>query len=473
MSCSVVILAAGQGKRMNVPTPKVMLGLGGSSLLQRIIRSVLKAKEMGAEIDKIYILLSHEKERIEKHLRESFDLSSLNIECIDQGTPRGTGHALQVFCEKKQDISSVLVLPGDMPLVPPQLILEMSKPLKSRSCLRILTTEIDRPSGYGRVVRDRSKNIRRIVEEKDADPAEKMIREISVSVYLFKGKFIKDNIFKLKASNAQREFYLTDLIEIASSTKKELETVFWNESLDLRGVNNLDELAQAEAYLIRKLIREASMQGVRFTLPETTYLEDTVTLEPEVEIAASVVLKGKTHLSRGAVIGSNVTIEDSFIGPKSVIKSNSVIVQSKIGEKTNVGPSAHLRPESEVGNECKIGNFVELKKTKIGNQTNVAHLSYLGDAIVGSKVNIGCGFITCNYDGRVINGSRKHRTTIEDEAFVGSDVQAVAPITIGKGAYVASGSTLTKNVEPGSLAIARSRQENKPGFAKKLKGTGN
>ena len=280
---------------------------------------------------------------------------------------------------------------------------------------------------------------------------------------------MKYGLQKLSNKNAQGEYYLTDLIAQASRSKKKIDVLHWSNPEDLRGVNDPWELAQAGRMLNERCIRDWALKGVKFIHPWATWVDLSVELEEDAVIHPGTILSGTTKVTRGATIGPRCVLKNVAVGKGANVKTGTVGEDSVIGDGASVGPYAHLRPGSVVGADAKIGNFVELKKARIGERTSMAHLSYVGDAEVGKDVNIGCGFVTCNFDGRVIDGERKHRTVIEDDVFLGSDCQTIAPVKIGRGAYMASGSTITEDVEPEAMAIARSRQVNKPGYAKKLR----
>ena len=312
--------------------------------------------------------------------------------------------------------------------------------------------------------RGKKGSVLRIVEEKDASLREKEIQEVAVSIYTFQSAFLKYGLTKLSNKNAQGEYYLTDLISQAARAKKKVDVLGWNTPEDLRGVNDPWELAQASRILNERCLRDWALKGVKFTHPWTTWIDVSVELEEDVVICPGAILTGTTRIARGAQIGPRCVLKNVTVGKDAHLKTGTVAEDSTIGESANVGPYAHLRPGTVVGARAKIGNFVEIKKSKIGERTSIAHLSYVGDAEVGKDVNIGCGFVTCNFDGRVIEGERKHRTVIEDGVFLGSDCQAVAPVRIGRGAFVASGSTITEDVEADALAIARARQVNKTGL---------
>ena len=466
----VLILAAGQGKRMHSARPKVLHEVSGDPLIFHVLKQV-RDQFRGAPIG---IVVGHGRESVEKAIQQDVRFSNLGIEFIFQSTQRGTGDAVRVAMESswgKKRIESndqILVLPGDLPLITKDMLKEVGRPLKN-SVMSLLTTQLKDPTGYGRIIR-KSKAIQKIVEERDLKASEKKISEVAVSIYLFSAPFLAEVVSQLNSKNSQGEYYLTDVLAYAIKKKKKVSDVFWKNSEDLRGVNDLWELSMASKISNEKILKDWAKKGVTFLDPVTTWIDSTVELKTGVTIYPGVLLKGKTKVGRDTRIGPNCFLTDMEIGENVNVKAGTVGEKSKIEDGASVGPYAHLRPESIVGAKAKIGNFVELKKTVIGSNTSVAHLSYLGDAEVGKNVNIGCGFVTCNFDGRVINGERKHKTIIEDDVFMGSDCQTVAPVQIGKGAYIASGSTITENVESGALAIARSRQVNKVGYVKKLKG---
>jgi bifunctional UDP-N-acetylglucosamine pyrophosphorylase/glucosamine-1-phosphate N-acetyltransferase len=466
-----MILAAGQGKRMRSSLPKVLHSICGRPLLFHILDRVLEA----APEAPIAIVVGHGREQVEAAVRSEDSFSRMNISFVHQLEQKGTGDAARSAMESPwgetvlERNASVLVLPGDLPLLPTSLVEQMLAPLGRADALRLLTCELPDPTGYGRIVRSgKSGPVQRIVEEKDASVQVKAIREVAASIYTFNSSFLKTGLGRLSNNNAQGEFYLTDLISQAARAKKKIDVLLWAQPEDLRGVNDLWELAQAERILNERCIKSWAKQGVRFIDPWSTRVDTQVQLSEGVVVHPGAILSGKTRIGGATQIGAQVVLKNVVVGEGCHIKTGSVAEDSSIEDRVNLGPYAHLRPESHVSSDAKIGNFVELKKARIGEHTSVAHLSYLGDAEVGKNVNIGCGFVTCNFDGRVINGSRKHRTIIEDDVFLGSDCQAIAPVRIGKGSYVASGSTINEDVEPGALAIARSRQVTKPGYAAKL-----
>jgi bifunctional UDP-N-acetylglucosamine pyrophosphorylase/glucosamine-1-phosphate N-acetyltransferase len=468
----VLVLAAGLGKRMRSPLPKVLHEMSGKPILFHIlkqVRDVLPHASVG-------IVVGHAKEQVEAYVRQETELNGLDISFIFQPEQRGTGHAARCAMDSAWGDAAVraksplLILPGDFPLLSARLIQEMSHSLGKSESLRLLTCELPDPFGYGRVVRKSKMGpVLKIVEEKDAKPKEKLIQEVATSIYLFDSAFLQDALQKLSTNNAQGEYYLTDVISVAAKKKKRIHVLTWKDTDDLRGVNDLWELSQANQIMNQRILRQWMRSGVKVIAPSTTFVDSSVVLAEGVTLSPGVMLSGKTRIGKGTRVDSNVVLKDVIVGESVHLKAGTVAEQSQIESHALVGPYAHLRPESSVGKNAKIGNFVELKKAKIGEDSSVAHLSYLGDAVVGQRVNIGCGFVTCNFDGRVVNGERKHRTVIEDDVFLGSDCQIIAPVTIGQGAYVASGSTITEDVPPRALAIARARQVIKTDYALKLR----
>ena len=465
-STAIILLAAGLGKRMASSLPKVLVPVCGKPMLFHILDRV--ASELPGA--RVAIVVGYQKEKvIEATKAQNFDLE---IDFVEQSEQKGTGHAVK--CAMVSDWgkktvaakSNVLVLPGDLPLMTNELIREMAEPLKRGSAMRLLTAILPDPFGYGRIVRKGKKGgVLRIVEEKDATLREKMIQEVGLSIYTFQAQFLASGVESLKPNNAQKEYYLTDLVALAVQKKRAIETQVWENAEDVRGVNNPYELSLAGAILNSRIVRHHAVNGVRFLSLSSCRVDPGVKIAADVTVYPGVILEGETEIGAGTVLGANVFLKNVKIGERCEIKAGTYAEDSIVSDEVKLGPYAHLRPGTEISSQAKIGNFVELKKAKIGVKTAISHLSYVGDAEVGDRVNIGCGFVTCNYDGK-----EKHQTVIEDDVFVGSDCQAVAPVRLKKGSYIASGSTITDEVEEDALAIARSRQVNKAGYAKKLKG---
>ncbi len=457
---------------MRSALPKVLHDLAGKPLIFHVLNQVQKVCPDAP----IGLVVGHGREQVEAYIRGEPLFKTLSITLIQQPEQKGTGHAARCAMESEWGLErlktkcQILVLPGDLPLISDRLIRELVVPLKSQAALRALTCDLSQPTGYGRILRSpEDQRVLRIVEEKDASHQEKAIQEVATSIYLFEPDFLSRSLQRLSANNAQNEYYLTDLVSMAAESGLEVSTLKWKDVDQLRGVNNLWELAQARQIFNENLVKNWAIQGVQFLSPGSVRIEVLVHLGSEVVIDAGVVLKGTTQVGDRCIIEPHCVLKNVRVDSDVNIKAGTIAEDSVVHSFSQIGPSAHLRPGTEIGSHVKIGNFVELKKTKVGDSTSIAHLSYLGDAEVGARVNIGCGFVTCNFDGRVLEGQRKHKTVIEDDVFLGSACQAVAPVRIGKGSYVASGSTLTEDVEAGSLAIARARQVNKTGYAKKLR----
>lgn len=458
---------------MRSPLPKVLHEVGGKPMVMHILG--LLARELPGT--SVAVVVGFGREQVEAAVRASPVASQLDLHFVFQPQRRGTGDAASEAMKSAWGEAQlrakhpILVLPGDQPLMTAELIRQAVEPLARTMALRLVTTELTDPTGYGRIVRRGKQGpVARIVEEKDANLREKEIREVGVSIYLFQSAFLAAGLRRLSNDNAQGEYYLTDLVEQAARMKRKIDVLRWHNSQDLMGVNTPWELAMAGRVLNERCLRAWALKGVRFVDPICTWVDTEVQLEAGVVVGQGAVLCGKTEVGAESVIGARVCLRNVKVGARVEVKAGTVAQDSVIEDGAAVGPYAHLRPESRVGAGAKIGNFVELKKARIGRKTSVAHLSYVGDAEVGDNVNIGCGFVTCNFDGRVIDGQRKHKTVIEDDVFLGSDCQAIAPVRIGRGAYVASGSTITEDVEADSLAIARARQVNKAGYARVLRG---
>ena len=453
---------------MKSDIPKVLMNAAGIPIVLRIVRQVQAALPDSP----VAIVVGTARKQIEECLRLDSWIDWARIQFVDQLEPLGTGHAVRCALESswtsENRCSDYLILPGDTPLLTKELLVQMAKKLSPTHHCRMLSCELINPTGYGRVVH-RGKKLS-IVEEKDASPEERLIREVVVSVYLFSKDFLTKALSLIRPTNAQKEYYLTSVFDSGISRQESgIEVLGWKDSDDVRGVNNLWELGEASELLNLRVVKKWALEGVYFEDLKSVEIADEVTLEASVHISRGVILRGNTKIGRGTRVGSNVHLLDVIVGENVVLKTGTIAQDSIIGHSATLGPYAHLRPKCRVGNHVKIGNFVELKNTQVAENTSISHLSYLGDATVGKNVNIGCGFVTCNFDGRTINGKRKHETWIEDDVFLGSDCQAIAPIRIGKGSFVASGSTLTEDVEAGALAIARSRQIIKKGYAKKFK----
>jgi bifunctional UDP-N-acetylglucosamine pyrophosphorylase/glucosamine-1-phosphate N-acetyltransferase len=452
----LVILAAGKGKRLKTSFPKPLAPILGRTLVDCVVGSVQKVLANSP----VSFVIGHEREMVQNHIQSQNYFSSNSMDFVVQEQQNGTGHALRVALENSKAIGDseyIMVLCADTPCLSPDLFKSMIDNKKDLDAL-VVTFQPENPFGYGRVFDDGSGKVT-IVEEKDASDEQRKHNVVNSGIYIFKKEYLNNSIGKLNNENASGEFYLTDLMSFTEKAGSFLA----DNPMEFIGVNDLVQLNQAESFLRKVKLKELMLSGVVVKDIETT------SIDPDVEIGADSVLHPNVEILGSTRIGTNVLIErgsiirDSSIGSDSIIKANSYIDESTIAEKVKIGPMAQLRPGSEVGNGTKIGNFVELKKVKLDENVSISHLSYVGDAEVGSGSNLGCGFISCNYDG-----ANKHLTKIGKNTFIGSDSQMVAPINIGDNCYVASGSTINQDMPDGAFAIARTRQVTKEGLARKF-----
>lgn len=443
----VVILAAGKGTRMKSQTPKVLHRISGRALIDWVLRAAQALSPATTTV-----VTGHQAETIREHLRAWPDIA-----VVVQEPQLGTGHALlQVEPVLQGREGDVLLLSGDVPLLTPDTLRSLTSAHTARdAAATVLTTHVDRPYGYGRIVRSNGE-ITRIVEERDATPALREIKEINSGVYAFALAPLFDALRSIGAENALGEYYLPDLIGVYKRRRRTVATVSVERASEVHGVNGRSELAEVSRMVRQQKNEELMAAGVTLVDPATTYVDADVEVGADTVIHPCVYLEGTTRIGAACEIHSGARLVNTQVGDRAIIKNHSVITDSEIGAGATVGPFAHLRPGSQLEEQAHVGNFVELKKTKVGKGSKANHLSYLGDATIGANVNIGAGTITCNYDGRT-----KSQTTIDDAVFVGSDTTLVAPVTIGKGAYIAAGSTITADVPEGALGIARSRQSNK------------
>lgn len=447
-------MAAGKGKRMNSSIPKVLHRVAGKPMLEHVIEKPVK---LGAS--PIVVVVGHNGEEIESYLAQ---LSS-EIEVVWQTELLGTGDAVRRALPKVRGRSEhVLVLCGDTPLLTYDTLKHLVEShLERQPACTVLTATLDDPSGYGRVVRDTDGFVVRIVEDADATSEERSIKEVNAGVYVFNVEILEEGISSLSSKNNQNEYYLPETINYFVKKGYRVDAIKAKDPDEIRGVNSRIELAFANKLFFLRKAYQLMSEGVTILDPDTTYIEAEVKVGRDTVINPNTHIQGKTVIGGRCVIGPNATIRDCEIGDE-VTFFNSVAFESRIGAKTAVGPFAYIRPGTVIGNSSRVGTFVEIKKSTVGDNTKIPHLSYVGDAEIGSGVNIGAGSITCNYDG-----VEKHKTIIEDNVFVGSDTIMVAPITIGKGAYTGAGSVITEDVPPFSLAIARERQVNKEGWVLK------
>jgi len=448
----VVILAAGKGTRMRSARPKVLHPLAGRPLISHVLRTVSTL-----EAATTTIVIGHGADEVRTALA-----AELGLAFVVQSPQLGTGHALlqtEPMLQGKK--GTVLLLYADVPLLQANTLRRLlEKHHNTHAVATVLTAEVADPYGYGRIVRNESGQIARIVEERDASGDERAIREINSGNYAFTLGPLFAALRNLATDNAQGEYYLTDLVSQYRQSDKRVETLCLESADELRGVNSRVDLAELSAIVRARKNRALMLDGVTLEDPGAVYVDDDVTIGADTTIGPNVVLQGRTTIGARCQIHGGVRLTDAIIGDDVVILDRTVIVDSVVEAGAQVGPFAHVRPNSTIGARARVGNFVELKKASLGTHSKASHLSYLGDVTVGNDVNIGAGTIVCNYDG--VN---KHHTVIQDGAFIGSDSQLIAPVTVGEGAYVATGSSITEDVPADALAISRGRQINKDGWA--------
>jgi bifunctional UDP-N-acetylglucosamine pyrophosphorylase / glucosamine-1-phosphate N-acetyltransferase len=451
----VVVLAAGKGTRMKSALPKVLHRAAGLPLIDHVLRAASALTPAS-----IVIVVGHEAAQLTDALR-----IRLGLAFAVQEPQLGTGHALlQAESHLAGASGTVVLLSGDVPLLRAESLAALvRRHQERRAAATVLTAVVPSPAGYGRIVRGAGR-IERIVEHKDASPAERELGEINSGVYAFDIGPLFAALREIGSSNAQGEYYLPDLVRIYRARGLTVETVTLDDWREILGVNSRKELADVGAILHATKNEELMASGVTIVDPATTYIEADVTVGADTVIHPGVYLEGRTRIGSRCEIHSGVRILDSAVADGVVINNFCVITGSHVSSGARIGPFAHIRPQSDVGENAHIGNFVELKNTSMGRGAKAGHLSYLGDATIGQRVNVGAGTITCNYDGVA-----KHPTVIEEGAFIGSASQLVAPVRVGAGAYVAAGSTITEDVPADALAIGRGKQINKDGWVSRNK----
>jgi bifunctional UDP-N-acetylglucosamine pyrophosphorylase/glucosamine-1-phosphate N-acetyltransferase len=447
---AVLVLAAGQGKRMKSATPKVLHAMCGRTLLGHVLAAIEPLQG-----ERTLIVLGHERPQVEKFLADA----APGAEIVVQDEQRGTGHAARLALEFADDLNgTVLVMHGDTPLFTTEtLTAVLARHAETRADATMLTAVMPDPTNYGRVTRDADGHVTGIIEDRDATDAQKEIAEICTGVYAFDAAAMRDALERIAADNAQQEEYLTDVIGLLVREGKVVASVAgdWRETL---GVNDRAQLADARRHMRDRIVAHWMREGVTITDPQTTWMGVRVRLEPDVTIHQNTQLHGATLIRSGATVGPDCTLRDTEVGEgATVIKS--MCESAVIGPDATVGPFSYLRPGTKLGAGGKIGAFVETKQAEIGDGSKVPHLTYVGDATIGADANIGAGTVFVNYDG-----VDKHHTTIGDAAFVGSGSMLVGPREIGPGAYVAAGSAITEDVPPGAIGIGRSRQRNVLGW---------
>jgi len=434
---------------------KVLHPILGLPMLSYPIELSLK----GIKAEKTIVVVGHQADRIREMLKD------FQVEFAIQKEQLGTGHAVLQAIPFLQSFSgTVLILCGDVPLVELETLRSFIDTYKENgSTLSVLTAVVEEPFGYGRILRNSEGWLEKIVEEKDASKEEKMVREINTGIFCVKAPFLMEGLREIGKENAQGEYYLTDLVEIAKKRGLRCSAHIVVDPVEVMGINTRVDLAVANEKLRLEKLRDLMLSGVTIVDPKTTYVDRTVEVGKDSILYPNCHLQGKTKIGERCIIEPNSKISDSLIGNDVTIRANSVITESKIEEGASIGPFAHLRPLSEVKTKAKIGNFVEVKKSVIGKGSKANHLSYIGDSLLGEDVNIGAGTITCNYDG-----FEKHQTIIGNRVFVGSNVELVAPVKVGNDSSIGAGTTVTKDVPEGALAISRVKQKNIKRWNKKI-----
>ena len=455
---TAIVLAAGQGTRMRSALPKVMHRVSGLPILHFVVRAALDAA-----CDDVVVVVGHGRALVEEYLARAFE--GRKVATAVQPTQRGTGDAARVGLEAvASGTSRVLVVNGDVPLVRGEDLLAVLRLLDDRErrpALALATCVVDDPSGYGRVLR-RDGRVVEVREHRDLRrDEERATREINAGIYAAPVAHWTEALATLTPNNAQGELYLTDVVAFASNAGERIGTVQLGADV-LAGVNDRQQLAEVDRAMQARIVRAWRLAGA--TVRDGARVDAEVVLEEDCTVEAGAVLRGRTKVARAATVDVGCVLTDVLVGEGAVVKPYSVGTDANVGPRAQIGPFAHLRPQSDIGAEAHVGNFVETKKTRLGRGAKANHLAYLGDGIIGDGANIGAGTIFCNYDGVT-----KHTTTIEAGAFIGSDSQLVAPVRVGENAYVATGTTVTKDVPADALAISRVKQENKEGYGPRLR----
>src|SRR5882757_1606520 len=451
---AVAIMAAGKGTRLKSRHPKVLHEVGGKPILAHVIATatrVVPAKD-------IFVIIGHEADRVREVVASS------GVQFVLQAEQRGTGHALMAAQEALAPYDQVIVLSGDAPLITPESVLKLSAFHSSQNAaMTLLSADLDDPSGYGRVIRKNAKGseVRAIVEEKAASPQQKKIREINSGFYAFSVPDLYGHIGELSTDNAHREYYLTDMAAVFQRARKKVVAMKTPVPAEVLGSNRRSEIVDLDGRMRLAKCHQLMEEGVTIFYPETAVIDSDVEIGVDTVMEPFVQLRGTTKIGADCHIGSYSVINSTEIGDGVVVLPGCIMDDARIAQKATVGPYSRLRPGSDIGEGAHLGNFVETKKLKMGKGSEANHLTYLGDTEIGEGVNVGAGTITCNYDG-----VHKHKTVIEDGVFVGSDSTLVAPIRIGKGAYIAAASCITEDVPEDSLALGRARQTVKEGWAR-------
>lgn len=454
MRFAIAIMAAGRGTRLKSRHPKVLHEVGGKPLLAHVIRAASQV----VPPEDIYAIIGHEADRVREAVADT------GVRFVVQAEQRGTGHAIMSTREALQNYDHVLVLSGDAPLISSQTIASIRDfHLGQGAAMTILTARLNDPTGYGRVIRKSpgSDEVQGIVEQKQLKKGQEKIHEINSGFYAFATKPLFEHIEELGTENPHGEFYLTDMAAILKRAKARVVAVESVDPHEILGSNTRAELVALDRYMRMAKCQQLMATGVSIYYPESCVIDSDVEIGADTVIEPFVQLLGKTRIGSDCRVRSYSVLKDSVIGDLVTVRTGSVMDEARIGNCAVIGPYSHLRPGSDIGEGAHVGNFVETKKIKLGKNSKANHLTYLGDAEIGSGVNIGAGTITCNYDG--VN---KHKTIIQDGVFVGSDATLVAPVKVGEGAYIAAASCITEDVPSDALAVGRTRQTNKDGWAR-------
>lgn len=454
---AVAIMAAGKGTRLKSQLPKVLHEVGGKPLLEHVIRAAVRL----VPAQDVFAIIGHEAERVRAAMQHT------GVNFILQTEQRGTGHALMVAQEALAGYDHVIVLSGDAPMISPDTIVQLRDfHLAEGAAMTLLSAALENPTGYGRVLRKspKSPEVLAIVEEKSASPAQKKIREINSGFYVFDGKELYSHINELSTDNAHKEYYLTDMAAVFKKVRQRVVACRTATPNEVLGGNTRAELADIDQQLRTAKCEQLMADGVTIFYPATCVIDADVEIAPDTVIEPYVQLLGDTRVGANSRVRSYCVIRDSEIGDSVMVRPGCIVEDAHIASGAIIGPYSHLRPGSEIGEGAHVGNFVETKKIKLGKGSKANHLTYLGDAEIGAGVNIGAGTITCNYDG-----VHKHKTVIDDGVFIGSDSTLVAPVRVGKGAYVGAASCITDDVPEDSLAIGRGRQVVKEGWVRQKK----
>ena len=452
MPLSVVVLAAGQGTRMKSDLPKVLHEIGGIPLLSHVIRAA-----QALDVADITVVYGHGGDQVQSIISDE------DISWVEQVKQLGTGHAVKQAMPSVPDDHTTLLLYGDVPLI---TAITLQKLVKSteQNFLSLLTAKLDNPTGYGRIVRDSEGSVQCIVEQKDATNEQLVINEVNTGMLAVRSNELREWVNRLDNNNIQKEYYLTDIISFAVKDGMSIHTINPDNTMEIEGVNNKKQLAELERAYQKRMADEYMENGLTIRDPARFDVRGKLSFGKDVVVDINVIFEGDVTLGDGVYIGPNSVLKDINIGNNTSVHENCVLEKSTIGNDCDIGPFARIRPDTELADQVKIGNFVEIKKSTVATGSKVNHLSYIGDTTMGSQVNVGAGTITCNYDG--VN---KHQTIIGDNVFIGSNTQLIAPVTVGDGATIGAGSTITRGAPSDALTLTRPKQVTKKGWKRPAK----